>query len=129
MRLVVPVWRSLCCLSLIGFPSPLLRGEVVRVEVQQRRLFADGVQFGAEGMLAGLEGSYLPLARTAAARREAGDPRPAVLERYPTRADYLARYLEAVLQLQAQRLLLPEDAMSLLRKAAARDPWDGELGK
>jgi hypothetical protein len=83
-------------------------------------------EYGAEGMLAGLEGMYLPFAVTRDEREQAGDPRPSVLERYPTRADYLQRYVEATLQLERDRLLLPEDAVQLIRTARDRDLWPAE---
>lgn len=38
-------------------------------------------EVGAEGMLAGLDGSYVPFPRTAAARESTGDPRTSVHER------------------------------------------------
>lgn len=76
---------------------------------------------GAEGMLANLDGSYLPFARTAAER--GNDPRPAVLERYPSRAVYLERFTEAALELQADGFLLPEDTLKLIRTASQRNLW------
>jgi hypothetical protein len=78
-------------------------------------------EYGAEGQLSGLDGSYLAFARTAEERRQMSDPRPAVHERYPTRAAYLTQYLKAVLQLQQEGFLIPEDALKLLRTAAERD--------
>jgi len=78
---------------------------------------------GAPGMLAPLDGMYLPFALTRAEREARGDPRPAVEERYPTRAAYLARVAEAALALQAERFLLAEDVSRILRQAAARDLW------
>jgi hypothetical protein len=63
---------------------------------------------GAPGMLAPLDGMFLPFAATRAERLASGDPRPAVQERYPTREAYLARVAEAALALQAERFLLAE---------------------
>lgn len=80
--------------------------------------------FGAEGLLAGLDGMYLPFAVTAAEHRERSDPRPSVQERYPTREVYLARMTEAALELQRQRLLLAEDVVAILQQAAQRQLWD-----
>jgi hypothetical protein len=77
-------------------------------------------QFGAEGMLAPYHGSYLAFARTRDERQRSGDPRPSVLERYPTREIYLARIAQAALDLHAQGLLLEEDAIAILRTAAKR---------
>jgi hypothetical protein len=83
-------------------------------------------EFGAETMLAGLEGSYLPFATTARERDANIDPRRSVRQRYPTRADYLSQYLEATMDLVSQRLLLPEDALLMLRDASERDYWSAE---
>lgn len=74
--------------------------------------------FGAEGKLSRLDGMYLPFARTTEEGRQLGDPRPAVCQRYPTRADYIARMAEAALELQRQRLLLPDDVVAILDAAA-----------
>jgi hypothetical protein len=71
-------------------------------------------------MLAGLDGMYLPFPATAAERRERGDPRPSVAERYPTRDAYLARMTDAAVNLEAQGFLLPEDVTTILRIAAER---------
>lgn len=74
---------------------------------------------GAGGELAGLDGAYLEFPKD----DNAGDPRPSVLKRYPTREAYLANYADAVLDLQRQGHLLDEDAVRLLREAAGRDLW------
>ncbi len=81
-------------------------------------------EYGAEGMLAGLHGSYLPFARTPDEQRQRGDPRPSVLERYPTREVYLARMTEAVLRLQQEGFLLEVDAVEILRTASRRQLWN-----
>ena len=52
------------------------------------------------------------------------DPRPSILERYPTRADYLTKVTDAALKLKAQRFLLDEDAVNLINKAASQQYWD-----
>jgi len=71
-------------------------------------------------VLAGLHGGYLEFSKSA----KADDPRPSILERYPTREVYLAKYADAVLDLQSQGFLLDEDALRLLREAAGRDLWE-----
>jgi hypothetical protein len=81
-------------------------------------------EYGAEGVLAGLHGMYLPFARTAEERRERGDPRPSVLKRYPTREDYLGRMTEAALALNQQGFLLAEDVVAILSAASQRRLWD-----
>jgi len=80
--------------------------------------------YGAEGVLAPYNGSYLAFARTRAERLKSGDPRPSVQERYPTREVYLSRMTEAALQLRDQGFLLDADAMAILKTAAARRLWE-----
>ncbi len=80
--------------------------------------------YGAAGLLAPYQGSYLAFARTREARIRSGDPRPSVLERYPSRDVYLAKTAEAVVELHKNRFLLSEDAMALLRTAAERRLWE-----
>ena len=80
-------------------------------------------------MLAGLDGSYLAFARTPEERRKQGDPRPSVLERYPTREVYLARMTEAALQLQQEGFLLEADVVEILKTASTRRLWDGAKGE
>lgn len=76
---------------------------------------------GAEGALGRWSGSYLPFVLTADERGQARDSRPSVLELYPTRDAYLARYLSACESLVRERFLLPEDALELLRVAESRN--------
>ena len=64
---------------------------------------------GAETELLGLQGGYIPFSRTAEDRQEAGDPRPALLERYRDYDDYRAQLRGAAEKLIAQRYLLNED--------------------
>ena len=62
---------------------------------------------GAPTELLHLSGSRVPFARTPSARA-AGDPRPAVSERYDGFDDYRARYLETAQELVDQGYLLSE---------------------
>lgn len=64
---------------------------------------------GAPGELLGLQGGYIPFAKTKPAREAAGDPRPALLERYRDFDDYQRQFIEAAAKLGADRYLLPED--------------------
>jgi hypothetical protein len=64
---------------------------------------------GAKGELLGLQGGYIPFARTREDREKAGDPRPALLERYRDYSEYEMQYMHAANQLAAQRYLLAED--------------------
>jgi hypothetical protein len=64
---------------------------------------------GAEGELLGLQGGYIPFAKTKAERESAGDPRPALLERYRDFGDYQRQLMAAAEKLLADRYLLAED--------------------
>ena len=64
---------------------------------------------GAENELLALTGGYIPLAKTAAERKAAGDPRPALSERYHDFDDYHRQFLTAARKLVADRYLLEED--------------------
>ena len=63
-----------------------------------------------EGELADREGTYLAFAATLADRKQSGDPRASLTERYPDHEAYVARVQEVVAALQRDRLLLDEDA-------------------
>jgi hypothetical protein len=81
-------------------------------------------EYGAGDVLAGLHGGYHPFAGTPAEGRAAGDPRPSVLQRYPTASVYLAKMTEAALRLQREGFLLEEDVVTILRKATEASPID-----
>jgi len=66
-------------------------------------------------------GSYFPFAATAEARRQAGDPRPSLEERYASFDAYLGRYAAAALRLLDQRFLLPEDLAAVIERG--RTEW------
>jgi len=78
---------------------------------------------GAEGMLGRWTGSYFPFPRTARDRQQSGDPRPAVLERYPTQQDYLDRINQVARQLVREEHLLEEDAERIAKVCANRRLW------
>ena len=71
--------------------------------------------------LAGLVGSFQPLARTREERDRSGDPRLSIAERYAGRQDYLDQVARASRDLVRQRLLLAEDVPAVLRRA--EDMW------
>ena len=73
----------------------------------------------SEGDSCDLTGALVPFFRTLAERQAANDPRPSLQERYPTRADYVAKVTAAAASLVARRLLLPEDAAFLIDQANA----------
>jgi hypothetical protein len=70
-------------------------------------------------------GSYLPFAKTRAARLSAGDPRLSIEERYPGREDYLGRFAAAGLSLVKARWLRAEDLSLVLERAGQE--WDEAL--
>ena len=64
-------------------------------------------------------GEQIPFLRTKAERLAAGDPRPSLAERYGTHARYVKKLGRAAKRLRRQRLLLPEDAVTLTTAADA----------
>jgi hypothetical protein len=78
---------------------------------------------GAAGALGWWTGSYLRFALTAEERKQSGDPRLSIAERYPTRDAYLARVAEAAVELRDEGFLLDEDVVAILKTAATRNYW------
>jgi hypothetical protein len=77
------------------------------------------------------DGSFVPFARSAAERVAAGDPRPSLAERYPTRADFVTRLRAAAARQVTAGFLLEEDVaravdenLGLYDRIMARDPGD-----
>ena len=64
-----------------------------------------------------LQGSFIPFAQTRQERALAGDPRPSIEERYPSREAYVDAVRKAVADLVSQRHLLPEDGRRLIAEA------------
>jgi hypothetical protein len=85
---------------------------------------------GAETELLSLNGAYIPFARTADERRSAGDPRPAILERYEDFDVYQEQFTAAARRLVRERYLLEEDLPALRDLAmghrALFEPRSGE---
>ena len=85
-----------------------------------------GWNFRTEGpgdaALAGLTGSFLPLASTEAERRARGDTRHSLRERYPSNGAYVEAVEEAARKLVDRRLLLEEDAERYVEKARQTPP-------
>jgi hypothetical protein len=81
-----------------------------------------GEAAGAPGALARWSGSYLPFPATDAARKQTGDPRLSIAERYPTREAYVAKMTESALRLRDEGFLLDEDVVEILKAAARRMP-------
>jgi Alpha/beta hydrolase domain len=77
---------------------------------------------GPPDVISSMQGSYLPLARTAADRKRANDPRPSIEERYRSKDDYLAKVSAAAKRLVDDRLLLADDVAVITQNAARH--WD-----
>lgn len=75
--------------------------------------------FGPENQLVSLQGSYIPFSATRSLREQRGDPRPAILERYANRDEYLGRLTRYSVELVDQGYLLAEDVPEIVRRAAA----------
>ena len=71
----------------------------------------------AEGELSGLLGSFIPFARSKAERRQKGDPRLSLQERYEDKVDYVKQVARAARSLVEQRYLLPQDAERMITEA------------
>jgi hypothetical protein len=69
-----------------------------------------------------MEGSYVPFPKNAAERKQSGDPRKSLSERYPDRQAYLGQFARAADALIQQRWILPEDRAPLLQRGA--EEWD-----
>src|SRR5919202_5368239 len=69
----------------------------------------------AEGDQCVSQGSFVPFALTEADRLQRGDPRQSLQERYPTRADYVAKVRAAALGLQQQGFMLQDDVDRLVQ--------------
>jgi hypothetical protein len=67
-----------------------------------------------------LSGSFIPFAATKAEREAAGDPRPSLEERYPSKDAYVRAVRAAADKLIGQRMLLQEDGFRLVSEAEAQ---------
>jgi hypothetical protein len=70
-----------------------------------------------------MQGATLPFPRTRDERERRGDPRPAIAERYPSRAAYLERVREAARRLVAERHMLEEDVEAVVERAGRLWAW------
>ena len=75
---------------------------------------------GGDGQILEYLGSTIPLARTAAAREAASDPRPSIAERYVSREAYLAEVRAAAQRLVEARYLLAGDVELCVALAGER---------
>jgi hypothetical protein len=71
---------------------------------------------GAPDQRVPFEASYLSFPRNAEERRQTGDPRRSIAERYPDHGAYLMQYTNAVDALVKQRWILPEDRAAMLTR-------------
>jgi hypothetical protein len=78
---------------------------------------------GAPEHLAGEIGSYIPFARTKAARTRSGDPRRSIEERYASKDDYLQKITAASLELMEAGFLLSQDLVDIRERASAHWDW------
>jgi Alpha/beta hydrolase domain len=77
---------------------------------------------GPTNVLSSMQGSYIPLARTGAERKQKNDPRQSIEERYPNKDQYLAQVSKSAQQLIDQKYLLAEDLNVIVQNAARH--WD-----
>ena len=69
-----------------------------------------------------MEGSYIPFPQNAVERKQSGDPRKSIAERYADREAYLGQFARAADELIQQRWILPEDRGPLLQHG--QEEWD-----
>ncbi len=77
---------------------------------------------GGSGQRVAFEGSFLPFPRNAAERKQSGDPRKSISERYSDRGVYLDQFARATDELIQQRWILLEDRAQLLQRGG--EEWD-----
>jgi hypothetical protein len=77
---------------------------------------------GPTDTLSSMQGSYIPLPRTAVDRKRAADPRASIEERYHGKDDYVARVTAAATDLVKAGYLLDEDVAPIAANAAHH--WD-----
>ena len=68
-------------------------------------------------------GAVWPFPQTAEERRRDGDPRKSILERYPSKKDYLFKVMKSLISLKEKRLIVDEDYDLLLKEAAEQNHW------
>ena len=76
-------------------------------------------RFGAPDHIDRWSGSFIPFAIDEAARKAAGDPRPSIAARYPTRGDYQQAIRIAAGALAGDGLLLDLEIPAIVAKGAA----------
>ena len=76
-----------------------------------------------EGEVCDRDGSFIAFAKTRAERAGKNDPRPSLEELYGDHAGYVRKVEAAAAALVRQRLLLQEDADSMVERARRTDPF------
>ena len=74
-----------------------------------------------KGKICGLQGGFIPFAKTRAERTTSGDPRPSLEERYGTHKAYVDAVKKATDKAVVERFLLRADADRLVAEAEASD--------
>ena len=77
---------------------------------------------GPTTVLSSMQGSYIPLARTAADRQRTADPRASIGERYRDKDQYIALVTKAARELVDQGFLVVDDIDPIVRDATRH--WD-----
>jgi Alpha/beta hydrolase domain len=77
---------------------------------------------GPSDALSSMQGSYMPLPRSAADRARSSDPRSAIDERYRDKDQYIGLVTKAALELVDQGYLLTEDLAVVVKNAGRH--WD-----
>ena len=77
---------------------------------------------GSGSQRVAFEGSYLPFSLNETDRKQTGDPRKSVAERYADREAYLELFARAADELVQRRWILPEDRAALLQRGG--EEWD-----
>ena len=80
------------------------------------------VRADVPGAMCGNRGQFIPFAQTQQERETVADPRPSLAERYPSAQAYIAKVTRTVQSLEAQRLLLAEDAAAYIADAPHKAP-------
>jgi len=81
---------------------------------------------GPTNVLASMQGSFIPFAKTRADRDKANDPRPSVEERYKSREEYITLVTKAANDLADKGYLLKQDVPRIVEQAGTR--WDFVMG-
>jgi Alpha/beta hydrolase domain len=82
---------------------------------------------GASDQRVSFLGSFIPFAKTAEQRKQSGDPRLSIAERYNSREQYMEKFNDSAKTLVRQRFLLEEDLPAVA--ARGQREWDEVNGK